>query len=66
MKRLSLKDQLIVITLKNIQDYINMALVGEKDGERISQTDKLKFLFAAHDIAGELAEEIKRGVHIDL
>jgi len=61
MKRLSLKDQVIVLVLKNIQDYINMALAGEKDGEPISQNDKLKFLFLAHDNAANLMKEIQEG-----
>lgn len=61
MNRLSLKDQLVVLVLKNIQDYINLGLTGEKNGKPFTQTEKLNFLFLAHDEAAKLETSIREG-----
>ena len=61
MKRLSLKDQVIVLVLKNIQDYINLGLTGEKDGQLASREQRQAWLFQAHDNAENLIKEIEEG-----
>jgi len=61
MKKLSLKDQVIVLVLKTIQDDINLGLAGEYNGHPLTQTQKLNFLFKARDNAENLIKEIEEG-----